>query len=154
MSLTNVENKIRIYLQPLSWKNCFVSALPSSLSLSLCRWCIYEKKNERYELKDQTYVLYIGILPSRMHLVAITIHWCHSILGISTPKLMEHLTFQVQNVHATIKELIKAFNKKLLQSQNWNVWLFGSDVDLGKFKPMMMIFYIDYAYNWYSFIYL
>ena len=31
---------------------------------------------------------------------------------------MEHLTFQVQNVHATIKELIKAFNKKLLQSQN------------------------------------
>ena len=28
----------------------------------------------RYELRDQIYVLYIDILPSRMHLVVITTH--------------------------------------------------------------------------------
>ena len=36
-------------------------------------------ENEKYELRDQTHVLYGGIMPSRMHLVTINSHWCHSI---------------------------------------------------------------------------
>ena len=68
--------KIKSYLQPLPWRVLLFLVLPSSLSLSLSlsldgvsEWI------QRYELRDQIHVLYIGILPSIMHLVAITTHY-------------------------------------------------------------------------------
>ena len=46
----------------------------SSFKLLLC---VYGVSNEirKCELRDQIHVLYINILPSKMHLVVITTHW-------------------------------------------------------------------------------
>ena len=60
MSLINAKNIIKIYLRSLSWKNCFVLILPNSHSLFVDSVL---DKNKRDELKDQTHVLYIDILP-------------------------------------------------------------------------------------------
>ena len=58
---------IKIYFQPSPWKNYLILVLPSSHFF--CRW--WSDKNETCEFWDQIHVLYIDILPSRMHLVVI-----------------------------------------------------------------------------------
>ena len=69
MSLTNAEKQNQNIPLAIAMKEllCFGS---SKLSLSLCRWCIRQKLKE---VSPRTkHVLYIGILPSRIHVVAIT----------------------------------------------------------------------------------
>jgi len=73
---TQVINKMRklqikSYLQPLPGRvPCFGS---SKLSLPLSRWCI--SLNSKGWAQGPNSCSYIGILPSRMHLPAITTHY-------------------------------------------------------------------------------
>ena len=57
---------------------------------------VYQTEFERDELKDQIHVLYIGILPSRMHLVVITTHYwsLQPINGHYHPLIAIQLGFQ------------------------------------------------------------
>ena len=63
--------KSKSYIQSLPWRvSCFGS---SKLSLSLSRWCI--RLNSKECAQGSNSCAYIGILPSRMHLLAITTHY-------------------------------------------------------------------------------
>ena len=74
---TQVINKMRklqikTYLQPLSWRvSCFWFF--QALSLPLSRWCV--RLNSKGWAHGPNSCAYIGVLPSRMHLPAITTHY-------------------------------------------------------------------------------
>jgi len=70
MSLTNAEKQNSNYTSSHCHERVALIWFFQALTLSSIDGV--SNKNERDELRDQTHVLYIDILPSRMHLVVIT----------------------------------------------------------------------------------